>query len=41
MIGKVPGAGGGLGRVFQAARTPCLKALWQEGARCVQGTVRK
>lgn len=31
-IAKMPGAGGGLGRVFRAARTPCMKALWLEGA---------
>lgn len=43
-IRKVPGAGGGLGRVLQAARTPCEKALWQEGSwnqKCKEASVVK
>lgn len=41
---KVPGAGGSLGGVFQAVRTPCEKALWQEVAwnqKCKEASVVK
>lgn len=45
-ITKMPGDGGGLGRIFQAARTPCMKALRLGGSmmhssKCREASVVK